>query len=165
MKFIDLVNVSATCKRFFLISKAHKKVTKIITFSKRIIKFGDYYTEFLQNWLLDFESSLHKKFNKELSSDLFSIISVKIKKISYELTPFKVFCHCFFCTRGGRSVERCLICNRIFVDNNDVAKKIDREFVVTKKVYYKFGRVFVDETFEYSMCCFKYLLSGWKLFI
>ena len=96
MKFVDLVNVSATCKRFFLISKVHIKFTETITFSKRIIKFDDYYTEFLQNQLLDLESSLYKKFNEELSSNIFSIINNKIKKISYELTPFKVLCHCFF---------------------------------------------------------------------
>ena len=132
MKFVDLVNVSATCKRFFLISKAHKKFTETVTFSRRIIKFDDYYTEFLQNSPLDLEPSLHKKFNEELSSGIFSIISFKIKKISYELTPFKVFCHCFFCTRGSKSVERCLISSRNFVDNNDVTKKTDREFVVTK---------------------------------
>ena len=85
MKFVDLVNVSDTCKRFFLISKAHIKFTETITLSKRIIKFDDYYTEFLQNQLLDLESSLYKKLNEELSSN-----------ISYELTPFKVLCHCFF---------------------------------------------------------------------
>ena len=64
MKFIDLVNVSATCKNFFLISKTHEKFTKTITFSKRIIKFDNYYTEFLQNQLLDLESSLHKNLMK-----------------------------------------------------------------------------------------------------
>ena len=96
MKFVDLVNVSATCKRFFLISKAHEKFTETITFSERIIKFDDYYTEFLQNRRLDLKSSLHKKFSEELGSDVFSIINFKREKISYELTPFKVFCHCFF---------------------------------------------------------------------
>ena len=132
MKFFDFVKVSVTCKRFFLISKAHKKLTETITFSKCIIKFDGYYTEFLQNWLSDLEFSLHKKINEELRSDVFSIININIKKISYELTPFKIFCDYFFCTRGSRSVERCLICSRMFVDDDDVTKKIEREFVVTK---------------------------------
>ena len=97
MKFVDLVNVSRTCKRFFLISKAHKKFTETIIFSKRIIKFDDYNTEFLQNRLLDLESSLQQKFNEELSRDIFSIINVKIKKISYELSsPFQGLLPLFF---------------------------------------------------------------------
>ena len=62
--FVDLVNVSATCKNFLLILKAHKKFTGTITFSKRIIKFEDRYTKFLQNRLLDLESSLQKKLMK-----------------------------------------------------------------------------------------------------
>ena len=33
---------------------------------------------------------------EEISSEIFSIITLKIKRILYELTPFKVFCHCFF---------------------------------------------------------------------
>ena len=124
MKFIDLVNVSAACKRFFLISKAHKKFRQTITFSKRIFNFDGYYTEFLQNQLLNVKAKLHKKFNEELSSAIFSIISVKMKKSSYELTPFRVFCHCFFCTRGSRSFDGCSICSRIFVNDNYVAKKL-----------------------------------------
>ena len=124
IKFVDFANVSVTCKRFFLI-KLIKNLQKQ-SFSKRIIKFDEYYNEFLQNWLLDLQSSHHKKFNEELSSDIFSVINIKIQNISYELTPFKLFCYCFFCTRGSRSAERCLICSIIFVNKNDIAKTIDR---------------------------------------
>ena len=132
MKFVDLVNVSATCKRFFLISKAHKKFRETITFSKRIINFDDYYTEFFQQQLLDLGSAVYKKINEELGSDVFSIIGVKTKKISYEPTSFRVFCHCFFCTRESRSFDGCSICSRIFVNNNYVAKKIGSVFAITK---------------------------------
>ena len=73
MKFVDLVNVSAACKRFFLISKAHKKFRQTITFSKSIFNFDGYYTEFLQNQLLDLKAKLRKKFIEELSSDIFQL--------------------------------------------------------------------------------------------
>ena len=70
-------------QKFFQMRKAHKRFTETITFSKRIIKFEDYYTELLQNQLLDLESSLQENINKELSNDNFSISHVKIKKVSY----------------------------------------------------------------------------------
>ena len=131
-KLVDLVNVSGVCKRFFLISKVHKKFRETITFSKSIINFDDYYTEFLEQQLLHLEPALYKKFNEELSSDVFSIIGVKMKKVSYEPTPFRVFCHCFFCTTGSRSFDGCSISSRIFVNNNYAAKKIDSAFVITR---------------------------------
>ena len=56
-----------------------------------------------------------------------------MKKISYELTPFRVFCPCFFCTRGSRSFDGCSICSRTFVNNNYVAKKkTDSAFIITR---------------------------------
>ena len=74
MKFVGLVNVLPHAKDF-------SWYQKLIKFSKRIINFDDYYTEFLQQQLLDLESAHYKKFNEELSSDVFSIIGGKMKKI------------------------------------------------------------------------------------
>ena len=132
MKFVDLVNVSATCKRFFMKLTSHKEYKRTVTISKRIFNFDDCYAEFLQNKMLDLMKAIQDKFKEEIGNVIFSIIYLKIKRISYELTPFRVFCHCFFCSRVGRSIDTCSICSRIFVGNSDVARKIDSSFVVTK---------------------------------
>ena len=87
--FLDLVNVSATCKRFFMITTAHKKFRGTVSISKHIFNFDDYYSEFLHNQMLDIKVDIHKKFKEEISSEMFSIMSLKIKRISYELTPFR----------------------------------------------------------------------------
>ena len=68
--------------------------------------------------MLDLMKAIQDKFKEETSSEIFSIISLKIKRISYELTPFKVLCYCFFVRRN-------------FVDNSHVSRKIDSTFVVT----------------------------------
>ena len=81
--------------------------------------------------MLDLMKAIQDKFKEKTSSEIFSIISLKIKRISYELTPFKVFCHCFFCSRESRSLDACSICRRNFVDNSHVSRKIDSTFVVT----------------------------------
>ena len=110
-------------KDFSWYQKLIKDLQKQLRF-QNIFNFDDYYTQFLQQQLLNLESALHRQFNEELSSDIFPVISVKIKKISYELTLFIVFCYCSFCTRGTTTVERFLICSRILINNNHIAKKL-----------------------------------------
>ena len=46
--------------------------------------------------MTDLMNTIQNKFKEEISSEIFSIIDLLIKEISYELTPFKGFCHCFF---------------------------------------------------------------------
>ena len=126
-----LSDVSTACKRFFIILTAHKEFKRTVTFSKRIFNFDDYYTEFLQNQMFDLMDDILKQFKEEINSEIFSVISLNIKRNSYELTPFKVFCHCFFCSSGSRSIDTCSSCSRIFADNSNVSRKIDSSFVVT----------------------------------
>ena len=87
VKFVDLVNVSATCKRFFMILTSHKEFKQTVTISKRIFNFDDRYAEFLQDKMLDLMKSIQDKFKEEINNEIFSIIYLKIKRISYELTP------------------------------------------------------------------------------
>ena len=59
--------------------------------SKHIFNFDDYYVEFLQNQMLDLMKAIQNKFKEGISSEIFSIIDLKMKRISKKLTPFKVF--------------------------------------------------------------------------
>ena len=77
MKVFDLVNVSGTCKRFFMIRTAHKKFRQTVSISKPIFNFDNYYDEFLHNQMLDLKVDIQKKFEEEISSEIFSIISLK----------------------------------------------------------------------------------------
>ena len=115
---------------------SHKEYKQTVTMSKRIFNFDDFCAEFLQDKIFDLMKAIQDKFKEERSNEIFSIIYLRIKRISYELTPFRVFCYCFFflfffCSRGSRSIDTCSICRRIFVDNSDVARKINSSFVVT----------------------------------
>ena len=126
---------SATCKRFFMILTTYKDYKWTVSISKCIFNFDDYYTEFLLNaQMFDSKKAIQNKFKEEeIKDEIFPIIDLKTKIISSEFTPFKVFCHCFFCSRGSRSIDTCSICSRIFVDKSDVSRKIDSSFVVTIK--------------------------------
>ena len=60
MKLVDLVNVSATCKRFFMILTSHKEFKRTVSTSKCIFNFDNYYTEFLRNQILDLKEAIKK---------------------------------------------------------------------------------------------------------
>ena len=62
---LDLVNVSATCKRFFMITTAHKKFRGTMSISKHIFNFDDYYIEFLHNQMLDLKVDIQKNLKKK----------------------------------------------------------------------------------------------------
>ena len=79
-----------------MILKAHKEFKRTVSASKRIFNFDYYYAEFLQDKILDLMKTIQDKFEEEISSEIFPITSLKIKIISYEFTPCRVFCHCFF---------------------------------------------------------------------
>ena len=64
---------------------------------------------------------------------VFSLVDVHIEKMIFEMLPFKVYCHCFYCRRGSRLFGRCDICRRFFVDDQDIAKKLDGKFAIIKK--------------------------------
>ena len=58
---------------------------------------------------------------------VFSLTDVHLEKIVYDLIPFKTFCHCFFDVRSSNNVGKCDVCKRFFVDDSDIASKIDQE--------------------------------------
>lgn len=80
------------------------------------------------------------KFEEGISNEILSIIDLKIKRIFYELTPFRVqdflallfFLSFFFCSRGSRSNDTCSSRSEMFADNSDNARKIDSSYAVTK---------------------------------
>ena len=53
MKIVYLVNLSATCKRFFVILTTHKEFKGTVSASKGVFNFDDCYADFLQDKILD----------------------------------------------------------------------------------------------------------------
>ena len=75
---------------------SHKEYKQTVTISKRIFNFDYCYAEFLQDKMLDLMKTIQDKFKKEISNEIFSIIYLRIKRVSSKLTPFRVFCLFFF---------------------------------------------------------------------
>ena len=104
------------------------------TFSKDTFNFDTGYFDFLKNELGFLGRELEKSFEEKIvrHTFVFSLIDVHLEKIVYDLLPIKIFCHCFFCMRGSKNVGKCDVCSRFFVDDSEIASKIDQRFLPTK---------------------------------
>ena len=81
-------------------------------------------------WVERLEKSFEERIVRH--TFVFSLIDLRLEKIVYDLLPFKIFCHCFFCLRGSKNVGKCDACSRFFVDDSNIASKIDQRFLLTK---------------------------------
>ena len=104
-------------------------------FSRCIVNFDQDHFDFLQDELKSLGKDICEKFNEKFVKrpHVFGLVDVLIEKIAYGLLLFKNFCHCFYCWRGIKTAGKCDFCTRLFIDDNDLGVKIDREFVLTKK--------------------------------
>ena len=118
-------------KRFFGIVKGNKKFRSTMTFSKYILNFDEDYFGILKDELRYLIKDIRETFVDNFF--VFSLVDVHIEKMIFEMLPSKVYCHCFYCRSGSRLFGWCDVCSRFFVDDQDIAKKFDVNFVVTKK--------------------------------
>ena len=105
-----------------------------MTFSERILNFGTDHIDFLKSELRCLGKEIRKRFEERIvrHSFIFLLIDVHLEKIVYDLLPFKIFCHCFFCVKGNRNIGKCHVCSRFFVDDSDTASKIDQGSLLSK---------------------------------
>ena len=67
-----------------MILTTYREYKQTLSISKRIFNFDDYYTAFLQTQMLDLKKTVQNKFKeKEIRDEIFSIIDLKIKRISF----------------------------------------------------------------------------------
>ena len=77
------------------------------------------YYDFINDCLNDLSENICVGFSDVFQSKKYlkSILNIKFKKISYELLPFNIHEHLFFCQRGIRDVNRCNFCTRFFLEH------------------------------------------------
>ena len=63
---------------------------------------------------------------------MFGLIDVQLEKMEYQMLPYKIFCHCFYFRRVSKSVGSVTSAVGFLVDDNDISKKINCEFILTK---------------------------------
>ena len=88
----------------------------------------------MSDQLKQLDKETHKKFREKIVNNdfVFSLIDVLRKNMVYQMPSYEIFCHCFYCRRGSKSQGTCYIFSRFFVDDNNISKKIDCEFIITK---------------------------------
>ena len=135
MKLSDIFNFSIVSKRFYQITRSHKKFCKAIRISKYIVGFDEDYFDFLQDELQTLDKNICEKFKEKIVKNyfVFNLLDISFKKIVFSLLPFKIYSHCYFCWRGSKTACKCDIFTKFFIDDNDLGARIDREFILTKK--------------------------------
>ena len=103
--------------------------------SKFLVNFDEDYFEFIENNLKLLTKKIQAKFKEKVikNSFIFNITDLKVQKIIYQLLPFRIFCHLFFCRKGSKTASKCLIFTRMFVDNYDISVMFEEYFVLKKK--------------------------------
>ena len=111
----------------------------------------------MQDQLKWLGKEIREKFQEKIVKNtfVFGLIDVQLERMVYQMLPYKIFCHRFYCRRDSKSVGMCDICSMFFVDDNDVSKKIDHEFILTKN---SLAHLPIYNLFEQV---FEYLLPGW----
>ena len=82
----DVFNFSMVWKRFYYISRANKKFTSAVTFSKRILNLETDYFDFLKSELWCLGREIRKKFEERIvrHTFVFSLIDIHLEKIAYD---------------------------------------------------------------------------------
>ena len=90
-----------------------------------------------------------------MDDQVFNMIKLRIKKLVYDLLPFKIFYRTLYCVHGSRNPRKCRFCTCFFVDDIDVSFYFDHKF--------RFKRSnFKDTQVEFLLDCIKrntFLLS------
>ena len=135
LALIDVINFSMTSKKFYQIVWKNKKYKKVMWLSKFLVNFDEDYFEFIENNLKLLTKKIQTKFKEKIIKNIFVFnrIDLKVQKIIYQLLPFRIFCHLFFCRKDSKTAGKCLICTRIFVDNHDISVMFAEHFVLKKK--------------------------------
>lgn len=96
----NFLNVSKSC---YDVLRLHKTFEDKKGLSKHLLLFDFGLLDFIENELIylgkDIENSLKVIIDKD-NQVVFGVVNIWVKKLTYELLPFKIFCHTFYYIRG-----------------------------------------------------------------
>ena len=94
--------------------------------------FDPDYFDFLSEEILNLSKEIHEDFKSTIVKNkyVFSLLDQMLKKIIFDLQPFTVLCHVFYCLRGSKMIGRCQICTPFFIDEEDIGRNIDQNFTL-----------------------------------
>ena len=102
--------------------------------SKLVFGFDPDYFDFLSDEIKELGKTVRKNFEKDINerSFVFSVVETILKDVVFELLPFRIYNHLFFCLKGNRMIAKCKLCSRIFIKDMDHARKIENCFKIAR---------------------------------
>ena len=69
LNYMNYINFSTTCKKFYSLTRSDKKFKQLFCFSKRILNFDDSYVEFLHSQFQWLNEEIWTKLNEKFKED------------------------------------------------------------------------------------------------
>ena len=114
-----MFSLSLTSKRFHQICLSFDEYKKRLRLSKQLLGYDvdaqfDFFNDTMRNLLKDIKAGFENVFVDR--KFIFSVLELKLRNICFDLLPFRIFSHLFFCHSEARSAGRCDICTRFYVE-------------------------------------------------
>ena len=94
LNYMNYINFSTTCKKFYSLTRSDKKFKQLLCFSKRILNFDDSYVDFLHSQFQWLTEEIWTKLNEKFKEDtvVFSFIKQKLNNLPNLLLLYRIYC-------------------------------------------------------------------------
>lgn len=130
MRYIDIFNFSTVCKSFIRSLKATSISSTKWEFGT-FFSFDPDYFDFISEHLVELGNEISKHFEPFIRKNnyFFNLVNLKLKELTYELLPFKIFPMYLFIVVNVKQQENA---RDFFVEPPDIGSKIDHYFKIQK---------------------------------
>ena len=127
----DLIEMSATCKFFYYLSRENKLFIKKMNESNRLFndkgKFFDHYYDMC----FSFSSLLTVCLREHVCmKNLIEAKSIVLDKLFHAILPFRVWKHLFLCVRSHNEKDMCAFRTKIYINNKKISQHINKKLFV-----------------------------------
>ena len=123
----DMIEISATCKLFYQISRKNKLFVKTCTDSKKVFKEDKWWLcEHYYDMLFSLANQLSVCL-KNLNEDNLTLAkNVTFDKLFYSILLFRVWNHLFLCNRSQHELNMCKYCTKICIKHRKISDHINK---------------------------------------
>ena len=133
----ELIEISATCKLFYQVSRNNKLSVKKFNDSKKVFKeekwwlYGHYYDMFLC-----FSNQLPVCLKDHVNKDNVHLAkSVVLDRLFHLVLPFHVWSYLFLCNRSYYASDMCTFCTKMYIKHKTISNHINGKLHVEIEKY------------------------------
>ena len=131
----DLIEMSATCKFLYYLSRENKLFIKKMNESKRLFNNKGEFFDHYYDMCFSFSSLLTVCLWQHVCmKNVFEAKSIVLDRLFHAILPFRVWNHLFLCVRSHNEKNMCMFCTKFYIKNKKMSEHINKKlFVETDK--------------------------------